>query len=115
MNGVPGTTTPLSAIADDAVKSVAVGREAADRRGAFVTLAAEIEDREYAAPVVGLRLVVRIMFGGPDIDLAIAAAARRELPLLFRGKCPPGPARISLGVFECDLNHRMIFPAVEIA
>src|SRR4029077_11024608 len=97
------------------VEAVAVGMEAADRRGALVALGAEIEHRKYAVPEVGLRLAVVIGLIAPGEGLAVEPAARGIFPFRFGWQRASGPARIGFGVLVRDLNDGMIHPVSNFA
>src|ERR1700755_3214589 len=61
----PRVQRPLPDIGGHALKAVAVGRKTADRGRSLVSLAAEVERRENAAPVIGLRRRVAVVLIAP--------------------------------------------------
>jgi hypothetical protein len=68
---------PLPDVADHVVEAIAVGLEAADRRGPGVAILVRVVDREDTLPGVGDGLAIRSERARPVV-LAVAAAARGE-------------------------------------
>src|SRR3954447_3196447 len=99
---------PLPHIADHVVEPVAVRREASDRGGAGMIVLIAVEYREETLPGIRDRLAFRIV-SARIIVLAVAAAARRELPLRFSREFVSAPMRIGKRIFVGDMHNRMIF------
>ena len=98
---------PFPDIADHVVKTVGVGFEAADRRGAGVTILFGVVDRKDALPAIGDRLAIFIE-GIAPIFIAIMAAARCKFPLRLGGKLVSEPVRIRERVLIGDIHHGMV-------
>src|SRR5262245_20517506 len=93
---------PLPDIADHVVEAVAVGLEAADRRGGGIAVLVRVVDGEDALPGIGDRLALGIERARPII-LAVATAARREFPLRLGQELAPAPARIGERILVSDM------------
>src|SRR5207247_1556964 len=76
--------TPLPDVACHVVQAVAVGREGADRRGAFEAILLGVLERKFALPVVRHELAARPQLVAPRIFLAVEASACGKFPLGFR-------------------------------
>src|SRR5262245_19177160 len=98
---------PLPNVADHVVETIAVRLEAADRRGGGVAVLIGVVDGEDALPGIGDRLAVTIKRARPVV-LAVAAAARGELPLRLGRKLAPAPARIGERILVGDVHDGMI-------
>src|SRR5215510_13223916 len=98
---------PLPDVADHVVEPVAVGFEAADRRSPGVAVLVGVVDGEDALPGIGDRLAFGIE-GTRPIILAVATAARGELPLRLGRELTAAPARISQRILVGDMHDRMI-------
>src|SRR5215475_9503773 len=98
---------PLPDIADHVVEPVAVWLETADRRGPAIAVLVRVVDGEDALPGIGDRLALGIERARPII-LAVATAARGELPLRLGRQLTPAPARVGQRILVGDVHDRMI-------
>src|SRR6516225_2710944 len=106
---------PLPDIADHVVEAVAIGREAADRRGALEAVGLQIlprkiplpESRHHASP--GGELLAPGVFG------ALQPAAGGELPFRLARQLLTAPMGIGQRILIGDLDHGVVLPAGDTA
>src|ERR1700730_14470787 len=98
---------PLPDIADHVIEAVAIGLEAADRRGPGVAVLIGVVDGEDTLPGIGDGLPLGIERARP-VALAVATAACGEFPLRLGRKLAPAPARVGKRILVGDMHERMI-------
>src|SRR5207253_1126434 len=94
---------PFPDVTDHVVEAVAIGLEAANRRGPGVAILVGVVDGEDALPAIRDRLALRIERARPVV-LAVATAARGKFPLRLGRKLASAPARISKRILVGDMH-----------
>src|ERR1700730_6980757 len=102
---------PFPDISRHIEQPVAICREGAHRRGPLETVGTEVLPREFALPSVRHLAASRGELLAPDKFGAVQSAAGREFPLGLGRQGLTGPTGVSLCIFECDLDHRVIQPS----
>src|SRR4029078_6577865 len=105
----------LPDVAGHVVEAVAVRREAAHRRGAFVAVSLQIDPRELPLQGVRHHPAARMLLIAPDERGTLDPAPRGKLPLGFGWRLLAGPRRASLDVLLGDANHRMPLTLGDVA
>src|ERR1044071_8099066 len=98
---------PFPAVAAQVVEAVAVGREAADRSGAFEAVVFEILPGEASLPSVSHVLAGRRELLAPDELGSLESTARGELPYRLGRQLFSEPFGVGDGVLEGDVHDGM--------
>ena len=104
--GVP-VARPLPDVSRHVDQAVAVGRERADRRCAFIPVGLDVLPWELALPEVRHRTPARHQLSAPGVLGPFEPSARRHLPLGFGRERCARPHGVRLGVSVGDVHHRM--------
>src|SRR3954466_7356737 len=96
---------PFPHVADHVVEPVTVRRETPDRRRTGMIVFIAVEYREETLPGICDRLALGIV-SARIIVLAVAAAARGELPLCFGRNFASTPMRIGQRILIGNMHNR---------
>src|SRR5262245_56261939 len=106
---------PFPDVANHVVNAVAVRREHANWRSAFVAVLRRALPRKYPLPGVGHVAIAGKELVAPGVGGAIESSTGRELPLGFRRQRLAFPSREGFGIAKRDVDDRVIVESVDRA
>src|SRR5260370_41087303 len=101
-------------VADHVGETIAIRRKAPHRSRFGIAIIVGVQHRKDTLPGIRNGFAFRIESAAPVV-FAVTSAPRCELPLRFRWQAAAEPIRISKGVVVSDVDHGVIFLAVDRA